>query len=58
MGRGTWVENHPAGGRGASVHSEPVTAEECYLGWLFLVIKLRYSTREAKNFLTVVLWMG
>lgn len=57
-GGGALAENYLAGGGGASVHSEPLTAEKCYPDWLFLVIKMRYSTREAKNFLTVAIMDG
>lgn len=41
-----------------SVHFEPTTAENFILTGCFCVIKVRYSTRESKDFLTVVLQMG
>lgn len=36
-----------------SVHAEPTAAETFHLDWLFFMITIRYSTREAKKFLRV-----
>lgn len=56
MGTGMLRENHLV--HRESVNFEPQLLKHSFLDWLFLVMKIRFSTRETSNFLRVGSIMG